>query len=78
MHLLLNKCNFFKMEFHSNFLISKMVLYLIDGYQYHTSLKNHPKTHNLSFEVYMQIFKLYDGYYFVTNTFHMFKFFEFC
>jgi hypothetical protein len=27
--------------------------------------------HNLSFEVYIQNFKLYDGYYFVTNIFHI-------
>jgi hypothetical protein len=40
--------------------------------------KNHQKTHNLSFEIYMQIFKLYDNYYFVTNTFHMIKLFYFC
>jgi len=55
-----------------------MVLDLIHIYQYHKPLKkNSPKNsiHNLSFEVYVQFYKLYDKYYFVTNIFHTFKFF---
>jgi hypothetical protein len=41
-----------------------MVLDLIDVYQYHTPKNKSPKnpTHNPSFEVYMQIFKLYGRY----------------
>jgi hypothetical protein len=42
--------------------------------------KNSPKNfiHNFSFEIYIQNFKLYDEYYFVTNIFHTFKFFNVC
>jgi len=36
------------------------------------SLEN--SIHNRSFEVYIQIFKPCDKYYFVTNIFHKFKF----
>ncbi len=43
---------------------------------HHNSPKN--SIHNLSFEVYIQIFKLYDGYYFVMNIFQTFKFFNVC
>ncbi len=59
-----------------------MVPNLIDVYQYHSSIyfSNFTKnsTHNLSFEIYKKIFKLFDEYYFVTNTFHMFKIFNVC
>jgi hypothetical protein len=34
--------------------------------------------HNLNFEVYIQIFKLCDEYYFINNIIHMFKFFNDC
>ncbi len=42
--------------------------------------KNSPMSsiHNLRFEVYIQIFKLCDEYYFVTNIFDTFKFFNVC
>jgi len=53
-----------------------MVLNLVDVHQYcsppRNSLQN--STHNLSFEVYLQIFILYDMYFFNTNILHMFKF----
>jgi hypothetical protein len=54
-----------------------MILNLIDIYQYHYK-NNSPKnsTHKLGFEVHMQFFKLYDGFYFVTNIIQMFKFFK--
>ncbi len=40
--------------------------------------KHSPKnsTHTPVFQIYMQIFKLCDKYYFVTNIFHMFTFFN--
>ncbi len=38
------------------------------------SLKN--SIPNPSFETYIQIFKLYDKYYFVKNVFHTFKIFN--
>jgi hypothetical protein len=40
--------------------------------------KKSPKNsiHNPSFELYIQIFKLYDEYYFLTNIFHTFKIFN--
>ncbi len=40
--------------------------------------KNSPNNsiHNLSFEIYIQYFKLCDGHYFVTNILHTFKFFN--
>jgi hypothetical protein len=68
------------MKFHPKTLNSLIVLYLIDVYQYHTPLKNAPENsiHNPSFEVYIQIFKLCDEYYFVTNILHTFKFFNVC
>jgi len=42
--------------------------------------KNSPKNaiHNPSFEVYIQIFKLCNEYYFVTNIFHKLKFVNVC
>ncbi len=44
------------------------------------TIKKFPKNsiHNLSFEVYIQIFKLCDMYYFVTNILYMFKIFNVC
>jgi hypothetical protein len=53
-----------------------MTLDLIDVYQCHWPQKNSPKisTHNLSFEVCMQFFILYDEYCFITNILHMLKF----
>jgi hypothetical protein len=68
------------MKFHPKFFYFKIVLDFIDVYQYHTPKTISPKnsTHNPSFEVYIQIFKLCDGYYFVTNIFHTFKFFNVC
>jgi hypothetical protein len=41
--------------------------------------KNSPKNliHNPNFEVYIQIFKLCDGYCFVTNILHAFNFSQF-
>jgi len=40
--------------------------------------KKTPKNsiHNPSFEIYIQNFKLYDKYYFVTNILHTFKIFN--
>jgi hypothetical protein len=35
-------------------------------------------THNPSFEVCMQFFKLHDDYYFITNILHMLKFTNVC
>ncbi len=56
-----------------------MVLDFVYVYQYHSPQLHFAKnsTNNPSFEVYMQIFKLYDEYYFVTNIFYTFKFFNF-
>jgi hypothetical protein len=47
----------------------KMLLDFIYVYQYHSSKKKLAKnsTNNLSFEIYMQIFKLCDIHYFVRN-----------
>jgi hypothetical protein len=59
-----------------------MVLDFINVYQYHTHVyqKNstNNSTHDFSFEIYMQIFKLCDAYYFVTNIFQRFKIFNVC
>ncbi len=43
-------------------------------------LKNSPKNSidNLSFEIYILIFKLCDEYCLVRNILNMFKFFKFC
>ncbi len=48
------------MKIHPKNLKFKIVLNLIDVYQYHTSLKKLPKysIHNPSFEIYIQNFKL--------------------
>jgi hypothetical protein len=63
MHSLLNKCKktHFLNGISSKFLILKNILYLINVYQYHTPLKISPKNsiHNPSFEIYIQIFKIY-------------------
>jgi hypothetical protein len=81
MHSLLNKCK--KTHFLNGIssqkkLFRNFVLDLIDVYQYPTPLKNSPKNaiYSCSFEMYIQIFKLYDKYYFVTSIFHTFKFFN--
>jgi len=68
------------MEFHpkifklKNFLIWFMYINII----HHK--KNSPKNsiHNFSFEICIQIFQIYDGYYFVMNILHTFKFFNVC
>jgi hypothetical protein len=78
MHSLLNKCK--KTHVLNGissraFEIFNFFFNLIVVYQYHTSLKISLKNsiHNLNFEIYIQIFKLCDEYYFVTNILHMFK-----
>ncbi len=80
MHSLLNKCK--KTHFLNgiSFKNFKFFLDLFDVYQYHIPLKFSPKNsiHNLSFEIYIQNFKLCDMYYFVTNILHTFKFFKVC
>jgi hypothetical protein len=61
---LLNKCkkHIFWMDFQPKFLHFQMVLELVDVYQYHSSknisLQN--STCNLSFEIYLQFFILFD------------------
>jgi len=82
MHLLFKKCK--KTHFLNGFStkICKIlnVLNLINVRQYHSppkdSLQN--STHNLSFEIYLQIFILCDMYFFNTNILHMFKFVNVC
>ncbi len=81
MHSLLNKCK--KTQFLNGIssqknLFRNLVLDLIDVYQYPTPLKHSPKNaiHNYSFEIYIQVFKLCDKYYFVATIFHTFKFFN--
>jgi hypothetical protein len=56
-----------------------MVLDLVHVYQYYSPQKNslQNSTHNLSFEVYLQIFILYDVK-FDTNILHIFKFINVC
>ncbi len=64
------------MDFQPKFMNFSMVLNLDDVHQYHSTPKKSLQnfTHNLSFEVYLQFFILYDMYFFNTNIFHMFKF----
>jgi hypothetical protein len=65
------------MEFHAKTLSFKIFLHLIYVYQY--TIKNFTQEFdNVSFEVYIQILKLCDKYYLVTNIFHTFKFFNVC
>jgi hypothetical protein len=43
----------------------------------YTIKKNHPRIPYINLVLkYIQIFKFYDGYYFVMNIFHTFKFFN--
>jgi hypothetical protein len=53
-----------------------MVLNVVDVHQYHSPPKKllQNSIHNLSFEVYLQLFILCDVYFFDTNIFHMLKF----
>jgi hypothetical protein len=46
------------------------------SYTIKNSLKN--SIHNPNFEIYIQNFELCDGYYFVMNILHTFKFFNVC
>jgi hypothetical protein len=71
----MQKNTIFEWNFIPNFFFGNLVLDLIDVYQYLTPLKHSPKNaiHNCSFEIYIQIFKLCDKYYFVTNIFHTFN-----
>jgi hypothetical protein len=57
-----------------------MVINLVDVHQYRSPTKTllQNSTHNLSFEVYLQFFILYDLYFFYTNIFHMVKFVNIC
>ncbi len=66
------------MKFYPKIFNFQIVLDLINVNQYHTPLKISPKNsiQNTSFEVYIQIFKLCDKYYFVTNILHTFKVFN--
>ncbi len=79
MHSLLNKC---KTTHFLNGISSKIKKFPIFNWCISIPyiVKNSPNNsiHNPSFEVYIQNFKLYDKYYFVTNIFHMFKFFNVC
>ncbi len=67
-------------EFSTKKVNFQMAWNSIDVYQYHWPQKNSWKnsTHNLSFELCMQFFILYDKYYFVTNILHMLKFTNVC
>jgi hypothetical protein len=60
---------FLEWIFNKKNLKFKMLLDFIYVYQYHSSKKKLAKnsTNNLSFEIYMQIFKLCDIHYFVRN-----------
>jgi len=80
----MQKKNILKIKFHPKKIYFQIVLDLIDVYQYPAPLKNSSKNsiHNYSFEIYIQIFKLCDRYYFVkiycicSNFFMLIDFFK--